>query len=83
MDGGHALLQQTSKLLPLVNVQRCARHVLDDMVKNREATVDRGHYATLINMPAGRRKHAEAIYAKISMLMKSTTRRRALVVPAR
>ena len=66
MDGGHALLHQTSQLLPLVNVQRCALHVLDDMVKNREDKEDRRRYATLINMAAGRRKHAEAIYALIS-----------------
>ena len=52
--------------VPLHTLKSTALHVLDDMVKNREATVDRGHYATLINMPAGRRKHAEAIYAKIS-----------------
>ena len=66
MDGGHALLHQTSKLLPLVNVQRCARHVLDDMVKSREDKEDRTRYARLINMAAGRRKDAEALYALIN-----------------
>ena len=66
MDGGHALLHKTSKLLPLMNVQRCARHVLDDMVKNREHEEDRARYATLINMSAGRRELAEALYALIN-----------------
>ena len=49
-----------------MNVQRCARHVLDDMVKSREDKEDRTRYARLINMAAGRRKDAEALYALIN-----------------
>ena len=65
MDGGPSLINITQKLLPKVNIQRCARHILDDMAKNRESQDDREQYMRMVMLSTGFKREAEAIYNKI------------------
>ena len=65
MDGGHSLIKMTRELLPNVNIQRCARHLLDDMAKNREPQASRDLYIKLVMLPTGFKNEAHKIWSQI------------------